>query len=101
MGTILHCAAVLGSPELFEMILKLIDSKVLKLNVNAVDMSGETALKILAGHYFRGTYEQNIGDWRYRWTFTKDESYQCIKIMLSYAEKLGINVNKICKHCQS
>ena len=100
-GTILHHAAILGSPGLVEMVLKLIYSKVLKLDVNALNKNGKTSLRILAGLYFRLNRERNSRGWLtgQNWTFTwtKDESYKCIKVMLDYAERLGIDVNKICK----
>ena len=86
-GTLLHFAAVLANPELFEMILKL------KLDVNAVLYSnGETALKILVDNYIPDYSDYSLYQW------AKDASYKCIKFMLGYTERLGIDVNKICKY---
>ena len=102
-GTILHVAVTLGSAELVEMVLKLIDSNVLKLDVNALDASKNTALKKLADCYFRqergpNRYTRSLG-WggTFSWTWTSDASYQCMKVMLDYRERLGIDVNKKCK----
>ena len=93
-GTILHRAVSLGtegSAELVEMILKLVETKALKLDVNAVDAYNNTALKKLAKRYIWGTR------WGQQWTLETDASYQCMKVMLNYRERLGIDINKKCK----
>ena len=93
----MHFAVTSGSAEFVEMILKLIETNVLKLDVNAVDANKNTALKKIASRYLgREREPKSWGHWGWgwKWTWKTDASYQCMKVMLDYRERLGIDVNK-------
>ena len=96
-GNILHYAVIFGDPELVEIILKLIESNVLRVDVNAVNQENNTALHALADIYFRSHCEDDPKG-RRQWSWKKDASYQCFKVMFKYAERLGIDINKICEY---